>query len=337
MLLTAFAPLRSKACLRSTTVGADLTTLQGHSLFKCHVPTGRHAMSYAGTGGLDFSSQHSPHSSASQAPAPETIGQNSTAAPQLSQMQQLQLLAAANANLGNLPDGSFSSGLQGPGGLETSLWNCELPNSGGFSGGISNADMMQLQANLLQQHADLERGRFDLTANLQNLAALGFVNQLQGSAFGGGLGTAGLGNDVPNLGDGLDGLNLGNLGLGNQQALNNAALAARLNMLQNGFGGNLSGFGGDLTGGQGPAGLLNGLNPALLQNNRNNLPLQQQLQLRELQNLSNYGQTPQLQVDSVFTSIVFLPGRCPCLSCKYLQYCVTQIAGQTAGHLCTNA
>lgn len=261
-------------------------------------------MSYAGTGGLNASSQHSPHSSASQPAAPESTGQNSTAAPQLSQMQQLQLLAAANGNLGNLPDGSFSSGLQGLGGLETSLWNYDLPNSGGFSGGISNANMMQQQANLLQQQADLERGRYDLTANMQNLAALdrSFVNQLQGSAFGSGLGTAGLGNAVPNLGDGLDGLNLGNLGLGNQQALNSVALAARLNMLQNGFGGNLGGFGGDLTGGQGSAGLLNGLNPALLQNNNmNNLPMQQQLQLRELQNLSNYGQTPQLQVQRVFT------------------------------------
>ncbi len=226
------------------------------------------------------------------------MGQTSGAPAQLSQMQQLQLLAAANVNQAEIPDGAFSSGLHGLGGLDAGLWNYNLPNSSGLSGGFSNADMMQQQAKLLQQQAEFRRNNFDLTANMPNLSAMdrGLVSQLQDAAFGGGLGGDGLGNVMGNLGDGLDGLSLSNLGLGNQQALNNAALAAQLNALQTGYGGNMGGFGGDMSGVQAQGGLLSGLNLGLLQNNLNTLPLQQQLQLRELQNLSAYGQTPQLQV-----------------------------------------
>ena len=248
-------------------------------------------------GAFNGGNQPAAQNLASQAPGPDALGQNSGAPSQLSQMQQLQLLAAANANQGNLPDGSYSSGLQGLGGLDSSLWNYNLPHSGGLSGGFTNADTIQQQVGLLQQQADLERGRYnDLTANMQNLAAMDRANQLQGAAFGSSLGADGMGNVMPNLGDGLDALSLNNLSFGNQQALSNAALAARLGALQNGFAGNMGGYGGDLTA-QSHGGLLNGLNPGLLQNNMNALPLQQQLQLRELQNLSNFGQSPQLQVN----------------------------------------
>ena len=249
-------------------------------------------------GAFNAPNQQPTQSIATQAPGPDSMGQTSGAPAQLSQMQQLQLLAAANANQADIPDGAFSSGLHGLGGLDAGFWNYNLPNSSGLSGGFSNADLMQKQAKLLQQQADLRRSGFDLTANMPNLSGMdrGLVSQLQDAAFGSGLGGDGLTNVMGNLGDGLNGLNLSNLGLGNQQALSNAALAAQLNALQNGYGGNLGGFGGDLTGVQGQGGLLNGLNLGLLQNNLNTLPLQQQLQLRELQNLSAFGQTPQLQV-----------------------------------------
>lgn len=268
---------------------------------------------YALTGAFNTSNQQPTQNQASQ--APDTLGQTSGAPPQLSQMQQLQLLAAANANQAEIPGGSFSSGLHGLGGLDTSLWNCNLPNVGGLSGGFSNADMMQQQANILQQQADLRRSSFDLTANMPNMSAMdrGLVSQLQDATFGSGLGGDGLGNVVGNLGNGLDALNLNNLSLGNQQALSNAALAARLNALQNGYGGSLGGFNGDLTGGQGQGDLLNGLNLGLLQNSMNTMPLQQQLQLRELQNVSAFGQTPQLQVGSYLTSSISIT--CLALSC----------------------
>lgn len=277
------------------------------------------------TGAFNPPNQQATHNAASQPPGSESLGQNNGAAPQLTQMQQLQLLAAANANQGNMPDGNFSSGMQGLGGLDTSLWNYNLPNNGGLPGGMNSADMIQQQVNMLQQQAELERGRFD--PNMQNLSAMdrGFINQLQGSAFGGGLAADGMGNGMPGLGDGLDALGLGNLCLGNQQALSNAALAARINALQNGYGGNLGSFaGGDYTGGQGQGGLLNGLNPGLLQNNMNGLPLQQQLQLRELQNLSQFGQTPQLQVSAP------LPRCPPCILTRQLNVAMHRL--QSAKH-----
>ena len=235
---------------------------------------------------------------ASQAPGPDSLGQSSGVTAQLRQMQQLQALAAANANHAEIPDGAFSSGLHGLGGLDAGLWNYNLSNGSSLSGGFSNADMLQQQVNLLQQQADLRRGGFDLTASMSNLSTMdrGLVSQLQDAAYGGSLGGDGLGNVMGNLGDGLDNFSLSNLGLGNQQALGNAALAAQLSALQAGYGPNLGGFGGNLTGVQAQAGLLNGLNLGLLQNNLNTLPLQQQLQLRELQNLSAFGQNPQLQV-----------------------------------------
>ena len=235
---------------------------------------------------------------ASQALGPASLGQSSGITAQLRQEQQLQALAVANANHAERLDRAFSSGLHGLGGLNAGLWNYNLSNGSSLSGGFPNADVLQQQANLLQQEADLRRGGFDLTANMSNLSTMdrGLVSQLQDAAYGGSLGADALGNVMDNLRDGLDNFGLSKLGLGNQQALSNAALAAQLSALQAGYGGNLSEFGLNLTGVQAQADLLNDLSLGLLQNNLNNLPLQQELQLRELQNLSAFGQNPQLQV-----------------------------------------
>ena len=53
------------------------------------------------------------HSTATQAQGSNSLGQTSGAPEQLSQMQQLQLLAAADANQADLPSGAFTSGHSG--------------------------------------------------------------------------------------------------------------------------------------------------------------------------------------------------------------------------------
>ena len=50
------------------------------------------------------------HITATQAPGPDSLGQTSGALMQLSPKEQLELLAAANANQAEVPDWAFSSG-----------------------------------------------------------------------------------------------------------------------------------------------------------------------------------------------------------------------------------